>query len=68
VRANTIIGAAANASPATALRLVIKFETFCAMITSMVVGADEVRTEQSSVAGAVLLFGSGPLGILVLMN
>src|SRR6185295_16801939 len=42
-RTNTVNGAAVTASPATMLRLVIKFETVRAMITSRGDGADEVR-------------------------
>jgi len=37
VTANTVIGAAANASPATALRLVIEVETACAMVASTII-------------------------------
>src|SRR4249920_1542824 len=58
-RTNTVNGAAVTASPATTLRLVIKFETVRAMITSRVMG------QTRSVAEHV---GRGPLGTLLLLN
>src|SRR5262245_60832864 len=50
--ANTVTGAAVNASPATTLRLVIELETDCAAVTSLARTTERDKSELDDCMGS----------------